>query len=100
VVCLAPGVLIAAAVPGKAGLFAVGLGLLLALNLRSAFLKPLFLIMVMTRFHVCVRGQAIDPAWEARLGAASEGFRQIAERARSWAAGPAPVARPAQAPAP
>jgi hypothetical protein len=99
-VCLAPGFLIAAAMPGKAGLFAVGLGLLLALNLRSAFLKPLFLIMVMTKFHVCVRGQAIDAAWDARLGAASEGFRQIGERARSWVAGPAPVARPAPAPTP
>lgn len=98
VVCLAPGFLISRAVPGNAGLFALGLGLLLALNLRAAFLKPLFLVMVMTKFHVCVRGQAIDETWDGRLASASDKFREIGERARGWVAGPPAPARPAIAP--
>ncbi len=91
IVCLAPGFFIASRVQGNAAALAFGVGLLLALNLRSAFLKPLFLIMVMTKFHVSVRNQAIDATWDARLGTASDKFRQIADNARTWVAGrPAP----------
>ncbi len=93
-ICLVPGFLVSALVPGKAALFAFGMGLLLALNFRSAFLKPLFLIMVMTKFHVSVRGQAIDAAWDARLSSTTGKFQEIAEKARTWVAGPRPAARP------
>jgi hypothetical protein len=98
-VCLAPGFLVAALVPGRGAAVAFGVGLLLALNFRAAFLKPLFLIMVMTRFHVAVRGQAIDATWDARLAGVSGAFGQIAERARTWVAGrPAPAPPPTAAP--
>lgn len=86
-ICLVPGFLLSAVVPGKAAVFALVVGLLLALNFRSAFLKPLFLIMVMTKFHVSARGQAIDPTWDARLQSATDKFRLIAENARTWVSG-------------
>jgi len=92
VVCLAPGFLVAGLVPGHAAGLAVFAGLLLALNLRSAFLKPLFLIMVMTKFHVSVRNQPIDATWDARLASISGKFTQIAENARRWTTSPGPTA--------
>lgn len=97
VICLAPGFLLASVVPGPAGGVALGIGLLLALNVRAAFLSPLFLVMVMTRFHVAVRGQAIDATWDARLGAVSDEFQEVAEKARTWVSG-APGTRPAAGP--
>jgi hypothetical protein len=84
-VFLLPGFAAAALMPSSA---AAGLplviGLLLAVNFRSAFLKPLFLIMVMTKFHASVRGQAIDPTWDARLTSASDKFAQITANAATW----------------
>jgi hypothetical protein len=90
VVYLAPGFLVAVAVPGKAGLFAVGLGL----AARAQRPQRLPEADLPDHGHDQVprlRGQAIDAAWDAHLGAASEGFRQIGERVRSWVAGPAQV---------
>ena len=51
--------------------------LLLAGPLRAAFIKPLFLIMMMVRFHVCAEGQPINPEWDARLSALSQNFRGL-----------------------
>jgi len=59
---------------------------------RGAFLKPLFLIMIMTRFHVCVQNQPIDETWDEMLSNASDKFRQIKARALEATAGhPAPA---------
>ncbi len=93
-VCLVPGFLLSTVVPGKAAVFALVVGLLLALNFRSAFLKPLFLIMVMAKFHVSVRGQVIDPTWDARLQSATGKFGQIAENAKGWVSGARPSGGP------
>ncbi len=81
---LAPGFLLASVAPGNTSGLALLVGFLLAANVRSAFLKPLFLIMVMTRFHVSVKGQAIDVVWEARLGQVSGKFGELAGKARAW----------------
>ncbi|MDD9932880.1 MAG: hypothetical protein OXT09_04715 [Myxococcales bacterium] len=50
---------------------------LFAWNLRAAFLEPLFLTMIMVKFHVSVRDQAIDETWDARLSAASDKFVEL-----------------------
>jgi uncharacterized membrane protein YhaH (DUF805 family) len=47
---------------------------LLAGCLRSAFLKPMFLTMIMVRFHTAIEGQAVDPVWDARLSQVSSTF--------------------------
>jgi hypothetical protein len=69
---------------------------LFASNIRQAFLKPLFLTMVMVKFHVVVRNQAINLEWDGRLSGLSGKFTEIKDRAAGgWAgtAPPAPVAR-------
>jgi hypothetical protein len=57
---------------------------LFAWNVKAAFLHPLFLIMIMTKFHVCVRGQEINETWDARLDKVSGKFGQIKEKIREW----------------
>jgi hypothetical protein len=83
VVMLAPAFALAAAMPGAGGSvwFALVAAALLASTIRSAFLRPLFLVMVMVKFHVQVREQPIDEAWEARLTGLSDKFRQLGTRA-------------------
>jgi len=64
---------------------------LFASNVRQAFLKPVFLVMVMTKFHLAVRNQAINTEWDERLSSVSAKFRDIKEKA--LAPPPLPAAR-------
>jgi hypothetical protein len=64
------------------------IALLFAASFRTAFLKPLFLILVMVKFHVTVRGQPINLEWEARLEALSDKFRRIRDAVIGRAATP------------
>jgi hypothetical protein len=86
VVMLAPAIGIAYMMPGShtAG-WAIFAAVLFAWNVRMAFLKPLFLIMIMTKFHVCVRGQAIDMSMDAKLTQISRKFGEIKQGAVEWA---------------
>lgn len=100
-VMLVPSFVIAAVLPAsaKAAGFVVTLAIaaLLASNVRQAFLRPIFLVMVMTRFHVLVRNQAIDLAWDDRLSRVSRRFGQLKDKAASP---PAPaIGQPAIGPA-
>jgi hypothetical protein len=74
-------------------------GLLFASNVRQAVLKPLFLTMLMLRFHSVVRGQAIDPVWDQRLDAATTKFHELKEKAAAWV-GERPAAQPVRHVAP
>jgi hypothetical protein len=96
VVMLAPAFLMLAVLPesAKPGGFIGGLVIaaLLASNVRQAFLKPVFLVMVMTKFHVVVRNQAINLEWDQRLSALSGKFRDIKDKAAAgWSPAPQPV---------
>jgi hypothetical protein len=65
---------------------------LFASNIRQAFLKPLFLTMVMVKFHVVVRNQAINLEWDGRLSSVSRKFTEIKDRsAGGWAGATPPV---------
>jgi hypothetical protein len=64
-----------------------------AADIRSAFLKPLFLTMVMIKFHATANSQAINPEWDARLSDASDKFRELKQKADGWLS-------PGSAPAP
>jgi hypothetical protein len=57
------------------GLATVVIAVLLAATIRSAFIKPLFLIMMMIRFHALIEGQPINADWDARLASISDRFR-------------------------
>jgi hypothetical protein len=90
---LAPAFLMLAILPeaAKPGGFIGGLVIaaLLASNVRQAFLQPIFLVMVMTKFHLVVRNQAINAEWDARLTSLSGKFRDLKSKAeQGWRPAP------------
>jgi hypothetical protein len=80
-VMLVPGFLVTWILPnsiaGTGGMLTFVVSALLAWNLRAAFLEPLFLTMVMVKFHVCVRDQQIDLVWDERLSSVSGKFVEL-----------------------
>jgi len=76
---LAPAGLITVMLPAdvrqSGGLVTVLIALLFAGAIRSAFIKPLFLIMMIVRFHALTENQPINPDWDARLASVSDKFR-------------------------
>lgn len=88
VVMLAPAFLVTTVLPFVGGMAFV-VAVLFAINFRQAFLKPLFLIMIMTKFHVVVRGQAIDEEWDAKLTKLTPKFTKIKDNIGSYLPGKA-----------
>jgi hypothetical protein len=78
---LAPAGLITVMLPNNVresgGVVTVLIAILLAATLRSAFIKPLFLIMMMVRFHALIENQPINPDWDARLASVSDKFAAL-----------------------
>lgn len=68
-----------------------------AANARSAFLEPLFLIMVMIRFHTAVENQPISIEIGDELGRISTGFNEIRDHASAWISNQAGQTKPAEA---
>lgn len=85
VVMLAPAFLLGDWLPGAASLVGLIFAALFAANVRSAVLRPLFLTMVMVKFHVVTRNQAIDLVWDLRLESASNKFGELKSKAAEWA---------------
>jgi len=96
-VMLAPAFLMLAILPASAkpGGFIGGLVIaaLLASNVRQVFLKPVFLVMVMTKFHVLVKDQPINLTWDERLSSVSRKFGGIKDKAATATAPPAVPSR-------
>jgi hypothetical protein len=96
VLMLAPGALVSWVLPGNTGgVLMVVAAVLFAGSVRSAFLKPLFLIMVMVKFHSTARNQAINLEWDQRLTGASTKFGELKQQAEAWVSpgrGPQPGA--------
>jgi cell division protein FtsW (lipid II flippase) len=65
---------------------------LLAGGVRAAFVKPLFLTMVMIKFHTEVHNQPINETWDARLQGVSDKFSELKEKAIAWGTGQEQVA--------
>jgi hypothetical protein len=61
------------------GIVTVVIAVLLAWAIRSAFVAPLFLIVMMIRFHALVENQPIQAEWEARLAGISDKFRSLGQ---------------------
>ena len=66
----------------QAGIVTVLVAALLAGPLRAAFLKPLFLIMMMTRYHALIENQPINEEWDGKLSAMSAQFRDLGQQAK------------------
>jgi len=52
---------------------------LLAAALRASFVKPLFMIMIMVRFHGLIENQQINAEWNERLSQISNQFRSFGQ---------------------
>lgn len=55
-----------------------------AFNFRTAFIKPLFLIMVIAKYHVMIKNQPINEEWDARLCEASKVFQELTQKAADF----------------
>jgi hypothetical protein len=75
------------AVHESAGVVTILIAAILAGPLRAAFLKPLFLIMMMVRFHALIENQPINQEWDARLATISDKFRDLGTQAAAGLAG-------------
>ena len=95
-VMLAPAFLLLAILPSAWApggfITAFLIAALFASNVRQAFLKPIFLVMVMTKFHAVVQNQPINAEWDARLTGMSGKFREIKDKAATpWTPPPLPT---------
>ncbi len=103
-VLLAPAGLVTVMLPASAreagGLVTIIIAVLLAGSVRAAFVKPLFLIIVMVRYHALIENQPIAAEWDQRLASLSSRFREFGERAAGTLKGggaspwPWPAAKP------
>jgi len=69
------------------GVVTIVIAILFAWAIRAAFVKPLFLIMIMVRFHALIEHQPINEAWVARLDQISAKFRELGQKAQASFAG-------------
>jgi hypothetical protein len=98
-VLLIPAAALVAVLPASVretgGAVTILVAALFAMAARGAFLKPVFLIMIMTRFHALIEHEAINPDWVARLDQVSDRFRTLGQQAAAFvaqaAASPAPI---------
>lgn len=87
-------VILPESVRGVGGTITVFVAVLIALAARGAFVKPLFLIMVLVRFHTAIEGQPIRQDWVARLDRLSGNFRDLEQKAQAYTPGTPPNPAP------
>jgi len=73
-------VMLPASVRESGGAVTVLIAVLLAWAVREAFIKPLFLIMMMVRFHALTENQPINAQWDATLASVSKTFGSLGTR--------------------
>ncbi|NDC38539.1 MAG: hypothetical protein EBZ48_10860 [Proteobacteria bacterium] len=89
IVCLVPAYLLGLLLPASVASFAWLFAVLLAEGIRSAFLQPIFLVMVALTFHKSVQNQPIDESWAARLESMSSKFGKLKQKALDFKPGEA-----------
>ena len=84
IVMFLPAIAIGAVLPdslkGAGILFSAVVSGLFAWAVRGAFLEPLFLVLVMVKFHTCVKGQPIHLEWDDQLSRISSKFVELKNR--------------------
>lgn len=86
-VCLIPAWIFKVILPGSVASWAWVFAVALAACIRSAFLRPVFLTMVMLTYHKSIQGQPINLNMEQTLNSASDKFQELTGKAKSWVAG-------------
>lgn len=59
------------------GLVTVIIAVLMTWALRSAFIKPLFLVMMMVRYHALIENQPLNTEWDGYLASISNQFNAL-----------------------
>jgi hypothetical protein len=99
---LAPAAAITVMLPSSVreagGIVTILVAAILAGPLRAAFLKPLFLIMMMVRFHALIENQPLNQEWDARLATISDKFRDLGTQAATSFAQSTPFSWPGGTP--
>lgn len=67
--------------PGSASVWALVVAIIFAWALKAALLEPFAIACLMDVYFRAIEGQQPDPEWDARLGEASDKFRDLAGRA-------------------
>ncbi len=70
---------------------AVIAALMFTYDVQQAVIRPLFLTMVMLKYHAVVQNQPINAEWDQRLDNVSEKFKELKGKASEWVSG-TPVA--------
>jgi hypothetical protein len=95
-VLLVPAAAVTAILPASVrelgAVLTIGIAVFFALAARGAFVKPIFLVMIIVRFHELIEHQAINRDWVARLDQVSARFRSLGEKTAAFVAS---SARPA-----
>jgi hypothetical protein len=103
-VLLVPAAMLVTVLPASVrelgALLTIGVAVLFALAARGAFVKPVFLVMIMVRFHELIEHQPINREWVARLDQLSTRFRTLGEKAAAFVPSGVPPAGTAGPPAP
>lgn len=86
--CLGPTSGLSAIWPGDGPAGSWFLAALFALGVRAALVEPLALVCLMQAFLAITAGQDPSPEWRGRLTQMCDRFRQLGERAVSWAPAP------------
>jgi hypothetical protein len=91
VVLLIPAAVLTSILPSSlremGGLVTIIIAVLFALSARGAFVKPIFLIMLMVNFHTLIEHQPVNEEWVNRLNQLSDKFRDLEKKARDYMAG-------------
>lgn len=94
IVMMIPAALVTVMLPQSvresAGVVTVVIAVLMTSAVRSSFLKPLFLIVMMVRFHTLVENQPLNTDWDGYLSGLSEQFRTLGENLRQRVSPSAP----------
>lgn len=83
------------------GLVTVVIAVLMTWAVRSAFVKPIFLIMMMVRYHTLIENQPINEEWDGYLASISQQFSSLGQDLRAatgFGKPPGPQAPGPQAP--
>ncbi len=86
-ICLIPAWMLKIVLPGAVQSWAWLFAVALAAGVRAAFLRPIFLTMVMLTYHQNAHAQPINLEMEGTLSSASDKFQELLGKAKSWTAG-------------
>ena len=83
-ICLAPAYLVSMALPGAVSGFAWLVAVALAATIKSAFLDPVFFVMVALTFHKSVQNQPFDQASADTLNTVTGKFGELKAKALAY----------------